>query len=274
MAEEHGAAPTRPFVTADGLRAQLRSLGIESGDTVLVHSSLKSLGWVNGGAVAVVQALLAAVGDAGTLVMPAQSNDWTDPEHWKAPPVPREWQKTIRDTMPAFDPRLTPTQAMGSVAELFRTWPGTVRSAHPSSSFAALGPLAAQITRDHPLSDPLGADSPLGKLHDLAARILLIGVDFDTCTALHFAESIVWPDRRRILEGAPLMIDGARRWVRFEVPQLMDSEAFLAVGASALRAGIAVTGPLGSARGVLVGMRALVDHAVGFWSSERNSPSV
>jgi aminoglycoside 3-N-acetyltransferase len=65
MAEEHGASAAQQLITADSLLAQLRSLGIASGDSVLVHSSLKSLGWVNGGAVAVVQALLAAVGDAG-----------------------------------------------------------------------------------------------------------------------------------------------------------------------------------------------------------------
>ncbi|WP_222597506.1 aminoglycoside N(3)-acetyltransferase [Edaphobacter albus] len=246
-------------------------MGIRTGDIVLVHSSLKSLGWVNGGPVAVIQALLRAVGDDGTIVMPTQSNSLTNPENWEAPFAPKEWLETIRDTMPVFDPRITPTQDMGQVAELFRTWPGAIRSKHPSTSFTAFGLLAEEITSNHSLSDPLGVSSPLGKLYRLGAKVLLIGVDFDKCTALHLAERIVWPDRPKVSEGAPLMIDGERQWVSFEVPRLMDSNAFLPIGASVLRAGLAAVGPLGKGKGILIEMRQLVDHAVTIWSSDRNS---
>lgn len=268
MTEADQIRRTRQPVTTDRLFSELRLLGLQAGDIVIVHASLSALGWVNGGPVAVIEALLRTLGPDGTLVMPTQSAGLTDPQNWEAPPVPHSWLDAIRETMPAYDPRITPTRGMGSIAELFRTWPGALRSDHPSTSFAALGPLARDITRNHPLEDPLGQGSPLGTLHRLAAKVLLIGVDFDRCTALHMAEDMAWPDRPRMREGAPLTVDGQRRWVWFEVPRLMDTDAFVSVGASAMRAGVAMAGPLGEGRGIIMEMRRIVDHAVGLWSEK------
>ena len=96
--------------TRDTLAADLRALGLHAGMVVIAHSSLRSLGWVNGGAVAVVQALLDVITPEGTLVMPAHSGEYSDPSYWQHPPVPEAWWPIIRDTMPAFDPRCTPTR--------------------------------------------------------------------------------------------------------------------------------------------------------------------
>ncbi|MBB6486060.1 aminoglycoside N(3)-acetyltransferase [Rhizobium lusitanum] len=265
MSEADKIARTKSPVTVDSLTADLGKIGVRHGDILIVHTSLASLGWVCGGAVAVIQALIEAVGSAGTLVMPAHSAQITNPANWAMPPVPKEWIEPIKANMPPFDARTTPTRNMGAVAELFRTWPGAARSNHPSASFAALGPLAEEITREHALDDPLGEHSPLGALYRLEAKVLLIGVDFNRCTALHLAEQRRWPDRLRIMEGAPLIVTDTRRWIDFEIAQVMDDDEFLAVGASAMEAGLVTKSPLGEADARLTRMREIVDHAVTMW---------
>ncbi|MGV9885517.1 aminoglycoside N(3)-acetyltransferase [Streptomyces sp. NPDC003395] len=180
--------PTGPLVTRDTVATQLRHLGVRPGEILLVHSSLRSLGWVNGGPVAVVRGLLDALGPTGTLVVPTQTGDLSDPALWSNPPVPRAWWDTIRATMPPYDPGVTPSRGVGVIPETVRTWPGALRSAHPQTSFAAIGPCAARITEGHAPDCRLGENSPLAKLERLGARVLLLGAGYDSCTAFHLAE--------------------------------------------------------------------------------------
>ncbi|EGX57771.1 aminoglycoside acetyltransferase [Streptomyces zinciresistens K42] len=180
--------PTGPLVTRDTLAAQVRDLGVRPGETLLVHSSLSSIGWVCGGAVAVVRGLLDALGPDGTLVVPAHTGDLSDPALWTRPAVPEEWWAPIRAAMPAYDPRITPTRGVGVVPETVRTWPGALRSAHPHTSFAAIGPRAGRVVEGHAPDCRLGERSPLARLEELHARVLLLGTGYDTCTGFHLAE--------------------------------------------------------------------------------------
>ncbi|MFF1682549.1 aminoglycoside N(3)-acetyltransferase [Streptomyces sp. NPDC058256] len=180
--------PTGPLVTRDTVSAQLLSLGVRPGETLLLHSSLSSLGWVCGGAVAVVQGLLDILGPDGTLVVPTQSGDLSDPALWSNPPVPEEWWSAIRAAMPAYDPLVTPARGVGVIPETVRTWPGALRSAHPQTSFAAIGPGAAAVVEGHAPDCRLGERSPLARLEEMGARVLLLGAGYDACTAFHLAE--------------------------------------------------------------------------------------
>lgn len=92
------------------------------------------------------------------------------------------------DSMPGFDPLATPSAGMGALAEYVRTSASAVRSAHPVTSFAAVGPRADECVRTHPPDCLLGENSPVGWLYRSGAAILLLGVGYGACTALHLAE--------------------------------------------------------------------------------------
>ncbi|MFJ1937071.1 aminoglycoside N(3)-acetyltransferase [Kitasatospora sp. NPDC088160] len=199
-----------PLCTRQSLAAELRAAGVEPGGTLLVHSSLRSLGWVSGGPVTVVQALLDALEPTGTLVVPTHTGDNSDPAGWSNPPVPEAWWPDIRASWPAYDPQVSPTLGMGAIPETVRTWPGARRSAHPQTSFAALGPGAAETTDGHALDCLLGESSPLARLEDRDAQVLLLGVDFGSCTCFHLAEYRV-PGPSEDISFAALTPEGRQR---------------------------------------------------------------
>lgn len=265
MSEADAIAKSPTPRTPRSLADDLRRLGVAAGDILLVHSSLSAIGWVAGGPVGVITALLDVLGANGTLVMPAHSGHLSDPAHWENPPVPSDWIDTLRAETPPFDPRTTPTRGMGAIAELFRTWPGALRSNHPTSSFAALGPAAVPITADHRLESPLGEHSPLMRLYERQAKVLLLGVGFECCTALHLAEQWAWPDAEPEHSGSPITAEGERRWVFYDAPGLGDSEQYGPTGTAFVATGRAGSGAIGSAPSLLFGLRDLVDFATAEW---------
>lgn len=143
---------------------------------VVVHASLSSFGSVDGGASAVCLALLEAVGDAGTVMMPA----FTYAETWPGASSGAALARPV-----AFHPDLPVSREIGAVAEAFRRLPGVLRSSHPTHSFAAWGRHAREVLSTQRDNNPLG---PLKKLNIMQGHVLLLGTSLQTVTVLHVAE--------------------------------------------------------------------------------------
>jgi aminoglycoside 3-N-acetyltransferase len=237
---------------------------------LLVHASLSSLGWVCGGAPAVILALEEVLGEEGTLVMPTHSGDLTDPEKWENPPVPRDWWEPIRQHMPPFSPDLTPTRKTGAISEAFRKQNGVLRSDHPHFSFAARGAHAALITNDHGLEQGLGERSPLARIYELDGHVLLLGVGHENNSSLHLAEyRASFPGRRTVKSGAPILRNGKQVWAQFDEIDL-DAEDFEMIGKSYAQDSKAVQGGMvAQATSVLMSQRGLVDYAVAWMEENR-----
>lgn len=256
--------------TVVSLTADLRGIGVAPGDIVMLHSSMRSLGYVAGGPQSVVQALLDVLGEDGTLVVPAHTPDNSDPAGWQHPPVPQSWWPVIREGTPGYDPARTPSRWMGRIAETVRTWPGAIRSDHPQVSCAALGRRAAEIVASHPLDDPHGDGSPLGAINRLDGKVLLLGCDHGTNTSLHLAETRQPSPPLSTTGSAVLGADGRSRWVTWTqvttgeeiFPQL--GEAFDATGAVTI-------GRVGAATARLMSQRALVDFGTE-WIAANSGP--
>jgi len=157
------------------LRADLLTLGVRPGGVLLVHSSLQSFGLVPGGAETVIQGLLAAVGENGTLLMPALTYE------------------TVTPKKPVFDLKNTPS-CVGLIPETFRTYARTKRSRHPTHSVCGIGPLAGKILNNHARdTTPCGPNSPFHKLPGFGGQILMLGCGLKPNTSMHAIEEMVVP---------------------------------------------------------------------------------
>ncbi len=147
-----------------------RAIGLHSGDLVLVHSALRRLGPVAGGADTVIDAMLAAVGPTGTVAVPTHT--------WKV----------VSSEQPVFHQTFTPSH-VGVLGNVLRQRPQAFRSLHPTHSVAAIGPRAAEFTHGHELGGtPCSPTSPYGRLRDWGGKILIIGADLACCTFFHGCE--------------------------------------------------------------------------------------
>jgi aminoglycoside 3-N-acetyltransferase len=244
--------------TRKSLAADLQRLGLSPGMTVIVHTAMSKLGWVCGGPVAIIQALMDVLTGEGTLTMPAHSGDNSDPAQWVNPPVPAAWIPVIRANMPAYDPAWTPTRGIGRVAELFRTLPGVLRSDHPQVSFAAWGKQAKTITEGHSLDYALGEGSPLARLYELDAHVLLLGAGYGSNTSMHLSEYRAGKAPRK-RQGGAISVDGETRWVAYDDIDF-DDEPFASIGEAYEKQGGEVSiGRVGNADCRLLPQRSIVD---------------
>jgi aminoglycoside 3-N-acetyltransferase len=156
------------FRKAD-LCSDLEKSGLKAGDIVMVHSSLSSLGWVWGGADAVIDALLEVIGEDGTLLMPAL---------------------TAGSKQVPFEGKQTPSY-LGEINEAFRRRGDVKRSFHPTHSVLALGKDADYLIADHlEAESACGLGTPYFKLTERGGYVLMLGVDLDRCTLMHTAEDL------------------------------------------------------------------------------------
>ena len=218
---------SRVFVSKNDIKLALRSAGIKRDDTLMLHSSLSSMGWVCGASQTLIDALLETL-DLGTLCMPAYTSENTDPSEWINPAVPEEWFKLIRENTPVFDKKKSEVQRLGRVAKNFKNYPEVLRSNHPALSFCAYGKHAEFITKNHSLNFGFGDNSPLKKMEDLDASILLLGVDYDSCSAMHLGE--FRSGIRKVKKEASAIIEnGIRIWKEYDEIDY-DNDEFFDIG--------------------------------------------
>jgi len=196
--------------TAAQFKQDLMKLGLRSGDTVMIHSSYKALGGIEGGAAAVFGTLQELLGPEGTLVIPAFS-----------------WE-TVNAQQPVFDRETTPG-CVGYLPEYFRREvPGVIRSIHATHSCCLWGKRAEELAKDHELDDsPVGSNSPIVKLKEIGGKILLLGCPFDRITFMHGVEETV--DAEYLLQPDKLeyvLYDG-KGWREVELKGSWFPEAFI-----------------------------------------------
>ncbi len=169
------------MISAEQLLLDLKELGVCSGDVLLVHSSFKSIGHMEQGADTIIAALRQALGDDGTLCMPALSYNFVDAKQ------------------PVFHLQET-ASCVGYLCEYFRQLPGVVRSKHPTHSVCAIGAQAEALCSEHHLDPtPGGAHSPFVKMRDCGGKILMLGCGLGPNTTMHAIEELV---------GAPYLFSG------------------------------------------------------------------
>jgi aminoglycoside 3-N-acetyltransferase len=161
-------------VTCEHIADDLSRLGLAAGDVVFFHSSLRSLGWVEGGAETVVDAFLDVLGPKGLVVVPTLSFCFAQ-----------------RNTARGFDPAETPSR-VGAITEALRRRPEAHRSHHPTHSIAAIGPRSAELVAGHERTSTFGKDGPYRRYVEWGAKILFLGVDLRRNTTLHAIED--WLD--------------------------------------------------------------------------------
>ncbi len=180
------------ILSKEDLIEGFKQLGIKKGDILLIHSSLKSLGWVKGGQYTVIDALNTCLEEEGTLVVPSLTGKRED-----SPCNP-----------PVFHVEKTPCWT-GIIPETVRKMQNSVRSCHPTHSVAALGYNKYVITKGHEnTKSPCDENSPYFNIAKLNGFILLLGVDQESNTSIHSCEEMAQVPYHLQKEYTEIIIEG------------------------------------------------------------------
>ena len=210
-------------VTREDIVFSLRQMDIRPGDVLLVHSALSSIGYVQGGAETVVDALLEAVGSEGTVAVSTLTG-------WFSP----------------FDAQRSPS-AVGEISETLRRRKGALRSLHPVHSVAAIGRQAAFITEGHErCKTGCGRGTPYDKIRRLGGKTVLLGVDMDRNTVMHALEEEIDARYLRTLDiVAPTYLSPQQTFTLEKFPP--GHRDFLCITPVLRREGAMIEGKIGSA---------------------------
>jgi aminoglycoside 3-N-acetyltransferase len=265
-----------PPITKSRLVTDLKQLGANAGDTIMLHTSVRAIGWIIGGPDVVIQALLDVLGPEGTLMMYI---GWEEGALYDLARLPKEWQEAYLKECPPFDPARSRAHRRWSIlTEYLRTWPRAYRSNHPDASCVAVGARAQWITENHPLQYGYGPGSPLAKLCEAKGKVLLLGAPFDTITLLHHAEHIAnVPHKLVIHYKMPILCNRKRVWIEIEEFDtcggvLLDAEEyFKTIPREYLASGKGKPAKVGNAQSYLIDAADLVNFAVQ-WLEDKYSP--
>ena len=199
----------------DNLCADFRGLGVQAGDTVMLHASIRAVGRLIGGPDQIHLALKEALTGNGTLVMYASCPEFYDDVgrgHLTA-----DEEREVLAHLPAFDPYADRCQRdNGAMVELLRTYGGVLVNAHVAR-FVVWGRLARHLIEPQPWSYAFGQGSLLERFADAGGKILLLGSDHDAVTFLHYTEHVAdIPDKRIARFKVPVLEDGVRVWREME----------------------------------------------------------
>lgn len=267
------------IVTRSRLLADFRTLGVEPGDTIMLHASVKSVGWIVGGPDVILQSILEVVGEGGTLAMYVGWADGTyDLETW-----PEATRQAYLAECPAFDPARSRAQTPWSIlTERLRTWPGAFRSANPEASMAAVGARAAWLTAEHPMDYGYGPGSPFHKLVECGGKVLLLGSPLCNVTLLHYSECVARvPNKRVVRYRQPVLRGGRPVWIEVEefdtsngiADWPADDDYFARITGAFLAGGGGRTGAVGAAQAHLLPAPSLHAFAVRWMEEHLPAPA-
>lgn len=203
-----------PIITKSRIVSDLRDLGLSAGQIIMLHASIKAIGWIVGGPDVVLDAVLEVLAPTGTVMMMA---GWEDNPYHLADWPPERQQAYLMEC-PAFDPATSRAERAWSIlTEYLRTRLGAARSRHPEQSMVALGAQAKWLVSDHAFQHGFGPGSPLEKFAEAGGRVLLLGSPLSNVTVLHYAEYLAQiPNKRAVRYQMPILLDGRREWVWIE----------------------------------------------------------
>ena len=202
----------KQITTKYELISLFKKLGLKKGDDVMVHSSLKSLGYLVNGPDDVIDALINVISlKHGTILMPAHTGQLTHPGSWKNPAVPKNKIRSVKLCMKPFQKNITQVRGRGLLASKFLFYPGVIRSDHPLNSVSAIGKRKNIYTETHDFHEPEGINSPIGKLYKHDGIIIGIGVTVDRFTSIHHAEYLA--DTKYLYKNNPKVLVGKKNGV-------------------------------------------------------------